>query len=1018
MATTTFHEHNGNGSQKDFTYTFPTYKESEVKVEVNHVAVDNWTVVSYANSGTMTVRFDNTTGTLNTDVCESDGSPKSGTKNVLIYRETDVDSQKSTFQAGAAVKAGDLNTLYTHSLRTLQDNTDQKITTAKLRDGSVTSDKIRNDSIVNADINSAAEIAVTKLGQSTTDKQVIQTNGSNVEWTSSIDLPGTLGVDGVTTLKNEVNVQTGNKVQFKNASGTVKTDINCDTGVIRVGTGLSEQSGDAAIFNGKVIVFGDDLECGGGNLIVASDNKEFAVQNASGADKFTVDTDNGNTVIEGTLNGKGAVDFDSTLNVDGNATFKGDVTLDDTKKATFGNSADLEIYHDGSNSYIKDTGTGSLRLQADGFSISDGGSNTFIGGTGAATQLWSGSGIKLATSSTGVTVTGETKTTTLEIGGTDVTASATELNILDGKTFKTSSGTLDSTSDTEIPSSKVINTRIVAVADQIGGFVPVADKDNFPTSNPDPSGGAGTVVSISDATGISVNSSGVGSLATRAGGSDAVIINGFPSAMRGGATHGPTDRQVTNANPYIIPSGVGLLVQTTSTPHTYDYHKVQPTESDIVTLNDTVEDFQARYRLGSSNPGSANNEGDLFFNTTTNKMLVYNGSAWADISATGNYFSTTTAVAGAEGDTIPGGQAAFDGTAKKFKLSLTGDQIPSNAFQITVSLNGVIQKPNSGTTVPSEGFAWDDTNDWIIFADAIPLGTPYFIVVSGSQVNVTTVQDDEIDLAQLKHQTAGQILYYGASGVPALLTKDVGKFLKSGTNGPTWDTVTTTTNLSNTANGTSLTVESSTGTNTALPAATTSAWGVMTDEDKTKLDGIEASATADQTGAEIKSAYEGESDTNAFTDADHTKLDGIATEATKSPTTNRGDIIYRGASADQRLAKGSAGQVLKMGADDPEWGAASVGTITALNNQTADRLTTIGATTTELDGEASLTFNDAATTGLISARQATARGFECPAEVSDDWTIAAGNNAMFPGPMTVAAGKTITVPATRTLHIL
>jgi hypothetical protein len=33
---------------------------------------------------------------------------------------------------------------------------------------------------------------------------------------------------------------------------------------------------------------------------------------------------------------------------------------------------------------------------------------------------------------------------------------------------------------------------------------------------------------------------------------------------------------------------------------------------------------------------------------------------------------------------------------------------------------------------------------------------------------------------------------------------------------------------------------------------------------KTKLDGIEASATADQTGAEIKSAYEGESDTNAL----------------------------------------------------------------------------------------------------------------------------------------------------------
>lgn len=43
----------------------------------------------------------------------------------------------------------------------------------------------------------------------------------------------------------------------------------------------------------------------------------------------------------------------------------------------------------------------------------------------------------------------------------------------------------------------------------------------------------------------------------------------------------------------------------------------------------------------------------------------------------------------------------------------------------------------------------------------------------------------------------------------------------------------------------------------------------------TKLAAIEASATADQTGAEIKVAYEAEADTNAFTDADHTKLDGI-----------------------------------------------------------------------------------------------------------------------------------------------
>ena len=60
--------------------------------------------------------------------------------------------------------------------------------------------------------------------------------------------------------------------------------------------------------------------------------------------------------------------------------------------------------------------------------------------------------------------------------------------------------------------------------------------------------------------------------------------------------------------------------------------------------------------------------------------------------------------------------------------------------------------------------------------------------------------------------------------------------------------------------------------------------GAFVDGDKTKLDGIEASATADQTGAEIKTAYESEADTNAFTDADHTKLDGIESGATSDQT--------------------------------------------------------------------------------------------------------------------------------------
>mgnify|MGYP000041010429 CR=1 FL=1 len=60
----------------------------------------------------------------------------------------------------------------------------------------------------------------------------------------------------------------------------------------------------------------------------------------------------------------------------------------------------------------------------------------------------------------------------------------------------------------------------------------------------------------------------------------------------------------------------------------------------------------------------------------------------------------------------------------------------------------------------------------------------------------------------------------------------------------------------------------------------------FTDADHSKLNGIEANATADQTGAEIKSAYEAVADTNAFTDAEKTKLSGIETSADVTDTAN------------------------------------------------------------------------------------------------------------------------------------
>ena len=70
----------------------------------------------------------------------------------------------------------------------------------------------------------------------------------------------------------------------------------------------------------------------------------------------------------------------------------------------------------------------------------------------------------------------------------------------------------------------------------------------------------------------------------------------------------------------------------------------------------------------------------------------------------------------------------------------------------------------------------------------------------------------------------------------------------------------------------------------AVEAATDS--NVFVDADHTKLNAIEASATADQTNDEIKAAVEAASDSNTFTDADHTKLNAIEASADVTDSTN------------------------------------------------------------------------------------------------------------------------------------
>ena len=88
-------------------------------------------------------------------------------------------------------------------------------------------------------------------------------------------------------------------------------------------------------------------------------------------------------------------------------TMTGDILFNDSVKAKFGTSSDLEIYHDGSNSYISDTGTGDVIVKGRYIRLQDEvGTNLLTADGNDAVSLYFGGASKLATTSTGIDVTG------------------------------------------------------------------------------------------------------------------------------------------------------------------------------------------------------------------------------------------------------------------------------------------------------------------------------------------------------------------------------------------------------------------------------------------------------------------------------------------------------------------------------------------------------------------------------------------------------------------------------------
>ena len=125
--------------------------------------------------------------------------------------------------------------------------------------GSVTSTMILDGTIANADISSTAEIAVSKLANGTA-RQLLQTDsgGTGVEFTSNVDVPGTLDVTGAATLDSTLTVtgliSADGKVSFPAgtaAAPSLYSGSDTDTGIYSPG---SDQFGITTAGTSRVVI--------------------------------------------------------------------------------------------------------------------------------------------------------------------------------------------------------------------------------------------------------------------------------------------------------------------------------------------------------------------------------------------------------------------------------------------------------------------------------------------------------------------------------------------------------------------------------------------------------------------------------------------------------------------------------------------------------------------------------------------------------------------------------------------
>ena len=135
------------------------------------------------------------------------------------------------------------------------------------------------------------------------------------------------------------------------------------------------------------------------------------------------------------------------------------------------------------------------------------------------------------------------------------------------------SGESWSAADDKIATTSAIDARITDLVDDVGGFVPIANETSFPAANPDVNNGTGTLVSIKEFASSHTPSGGTVTIANGAGSGNTVTITGCGSTVLG--------------------AGYGGIVETTSTLHTYTFHRLAPKATEVTTVAGNITNINS-----------------------------------------------------------------------------------------------------------------------------------------------------------------------------------------------------------------------------------------------------------------------------------------------------------------------------------------------------------------------------------------------------------------------------------------